>query len=355
MFEIKDDTSARSISYSSSVADEGWHRQTEKGAFECWHFDALSDDGREALILDFNDNYPYSLRYFQGEDQATEKPSNRYPAVSFVYCVDGKVVASAVNEFRDGDLTIVNREYKIGGSSFRVDSMDYGSGYFVRIDLVSARRRRIRAELEWLSIESDLLHDQAGVYETGVVWNIVAPRSDVSGRIEILGRKGADRGTFHFRGTGYHDAYCSGRNISETIARCWGRAHFTDSTVVIRQLADESDRSHIIVVSEGKMLQHNAQVEIQSSSRNRFGIKVPARMLIVANDGVSVRIKPIRLIHSGFFEVKTLSEFTLTLTDGKRRTTKGICQFLAPERMNSYLFRRLADMQIGRNGKPALF
>ena len=55
--------SAERFVFSSSVAADVWHPQKNPKAYEWWYFDALSDDGREAIVIIFLDNFIYSPRY----------------------------------------------------------------------------------------------------------------------------------------------------------------------------------------------------------------------------------------------------------------------------------------------------
>jgi carotenoid 1,2-hydratase len=364
MSEIQDTKSTGSILFSSSLKDDVWHRQTGRNAFESWHFDALSDDGREALVIAFYDNYPFSPRYFQHgriENGGSAGDGGRFPAISFTYSVDGKVVLRSVNEYNSSDFSAGHDgiDCSIGVSSFRVDEAEYGSGYILQIDLLTMRKRRIKAELEWLSVEADLLEATAGDSLSAASWNIVAPRSDVSGRITLVGRRGKTRKVIHFRGTGYHDHFRSASSLEETTgARCWGRAHFVDSTAIFQHLAgDENgeDSSNLFLVRDGSMHERDTQSELQNPTRSLFGLKVPRRLSFVSDDNIRLRVKPVKVIQSGFFEVKMLSEITLMLRDGKPRKTFGITEFTAPGRMKNSLYRWLSDLRIGRNGNSPLF
>src|SRR5688572_28157733 len=96
-------------------------------AFESWHFDALSDDGREAIVINFNDNYPFSPRYFRESkrgDASETALETRFPAVTLTYAVDGKTVLRAVNEFYSSEFSASpdGTACTIGKSSFRLNT-----------------------------------------------------------------------------------------------------------------------------------------------------------------------------------------------------------------------------------------
>lgn len=352
------------LTFSSDVKNAGWHRQTEPGAFERWHFDALSDDGREALIITFHDNFPLSPRYFKQERNINGNSSasgKKFPAVSLIYSVDGKTILRSVNECPTEKVFAPEDgiSFSAGASSFRFEAASYGSGFMLEIDLLTARKRRIKAELEWLSIESDLSEAVDGSGLNAASWNMVAPRSDVSGRITMVGRRGNIRQVTHFRGTGYHDHFRSSGSLSKTVgSRFWGRAHFIDSTAVFHYNEIKGQQgacSKLFLIRDGAIHERDIQGLENSFIRNRYGLKLPKRISFLSSDNIRLRVKPIRVIQSGFFEAKILSEMTLMLSDGKPRKTLGITELITPARMRSRFFRWLADMRIGKNGKGPLF
>lgn len=349
------------MAFSSSVKNTGWHNHQNPNAFERWQFDALSDDGREALVISFHDNFALSPRYFRQEktNGRSREPGRKCPAVSFTYAVDGKAVFRTVNEFSPDDFSALSdgRGCSIAASLFRIDAVSYGSGFMLEIDLMTTRKRRIKAELEWLSVESDLREEE----DTGAsaCWNIAVPRSDVSGRITDLGRSGKSASTIHFRGTGYHDHVRSNNSLAETVgSRFWGRAHFIDATAVFhcQELgADEGTSAKLFLVQDGAI--HDLDVSSRGATfvKNRRWLKLPDSIVFSSVDGIRIVIRPARVIQPGVFEAKFLSEVTLVLPDGKPRTALGLTELIKPSRMQSRFRRWLADMRIGKDGKGPIF
>ncbi len=362
MSELLQNNNIGDIAITSSLKGACWRNQPEPGAFERWHFDALSDDGREILIISFHDNFALSPRYFNGHKNANGKTDSlpkKVPAVSLIYSIDGKVILRSVNELSSDQFAVSadGIACSIGTSSFTVETASYGSGFIIRIDLLTAGKRRIKAELEWLSIESDLSADDEQSAGSAVSWNMVAPRSDVSGRISLIGRRGKLRRVVHFRGTGYHDHFRSGLSIAEAVgSRFWGRAHFIDSTAVFHHHETENSIcSKLFLIRDGKIHERDVPNLDSSFSRNSYGLKLPERISLRSEDNIRLRVKPIRVIQSGVFETKVSSEMTLMLRDGKPRKTIGITELITPALMRLRLFRWMADMRIGKNGKGPMF
>ena len=194
---------------------------------------------------------------------------------------------------------------------------------------------------------------------SSAVWNAVAPRADVSGKINLIGRSGKTRKTVQFRGTGYHDQVTS-RNVHyrDLSSRMWGRAHFVDSTVVFDRLGGAQNPNaagKFYLIRDGKIEERQAACEATEHKRDRWGLLIPRRISFNSEDNIKVRIKPLAAFRSGFTEVKMLSEITLSLRDGKARKSVGITEFVDPRRLKSRIFRWISDLRIGREDKSPLF
>lgn len=349
------------VSFCSSLRDDVWHNLAGPNAFESWHFDAVSDDGREALVVAFYDNYVLSPRFVmnsRGAENVTYSGRHRFPAVTFVYSVDGRPELCAVNEFVEADFRALGDEgCAVGPNSFKADKAAYGVGFLVTLDLVTYRGRRIRAELEWLLIESDLAPPDKTNPEA--VWNAVAPRADVSGRIVLNDRSGRSRRTVHFRGTGYHDQVTSANlHYRDLSSRMWGRAHYVDTTVVFDRLGGVQDRmapGRFYLISDAGIESRHAACEASEHKRDRWGLLIPRRITFTSDDNVRIRIKPVTAFRSGFTDVKMLSEITLSLRDGKPRRSMGITEFVDPGRLRRRLIRWISDLRIGREDRAPYF
>ena len=332
------------LTFLSSINDDVWHKQTGEGAFECWTFDAMSDDGREVVSIKFYDNFILSPRY-------VSQPLLRFPAVTFVYCVDGKKIYHKVVEYpaesvqSDGETAAMS----IGKNTFRIDKADYGSGYMVKLDLPSRGGRRIEVSLEWLSVDADMLEASG---QSVTAWNVAAPRSDVSGRITLIGRRGQEKKTCHFRGTGSHEQFRSNRSIVDTFAtRQWGHAHFIDTTAFFcRQTVAVGEQvERLYIIRDGKIEEYDAVFNQKSLVRSRYGARYPQTLTATTDCGINLEVRPATVIDTGFSNVKLVSKMTLELNDGKVRTTDGVAEFLTTARMNNGLFRFLTGLGIKRN------
>ncbi|HVF30627.1 MAG TPA: hypothetical protein VNA22_06630 [Pyrinomonadaceae bacterium] len=349
---ISQTTPGSEFAFSSSVQADVWHPQKDCKSYEWWYFDALADGGREAIIIVFLDNFIYSPRYNR------EKTGQvKFPAIAFTYFADGKPVYRCVNEFTQPEFHADREtpEVRIGGSSFKFETASYGSGYSLKINAKLAGDRRLEAHFEWLLIESDFSSESFCYRESAHCWNMVAPRSDVTGRLTVFDKRGATIDVRQFRGTGYHDHCLDNRWLAKTVRDWhWGRAHYSDSTAVFYrycEVGQHAPSTKLFVVKNGELRDRDVQYEEQNYVRDKFGIRYPTRLRLISEDNMRLRVKPIKVIDSSFYYLRFLSEITLTLRDGIPRKTSGITEFLAPKTLKYRWLNWLDDMRTGRNGK----
>jgi carotenoid 1,2-hydratase len=332
------------LSITSSVRDDVWHAEKSPRAFEWWYFDAISDDGRDAVIIIFLDNFIFSPRHADpslGDGDHMLKirnfePKERYPAVSFTYIRDGQVLYRALNEYSETDLETATDHpgCVIGESRFRFDTAQYGSGYMVSATMPLGDGKRVSAELEWLSVETDFAPEISGYKEFGIGWNAAAPRADVSGKIEVAEESGESTDAFHFRGTGLHDHVVDDRWLPETETRFHrGGAHFADCTALFghfEEPGDEISESQIVLVRDGAMCVLNAWCEEQEPIRDRHGNRHPSNLIFTSPEGVCLSVRCTHVLDSGFFYLRMWNEVSLTLEDGSTRTSEGLSELVVP-------------------------
>jgi hypothetical protein len=113
--------------------------------------------------------------------------------------------------------------------------------------------------------------------------------------------------------------------------------------------------SKLFLIRDGRIEEPGAQAKTEDYVRNRYGLKVPNRVDFASGNKISLRSLPVRVIQSGFCEVKMVSKIKLTADDGKVRESSGITTFASPGRLRRRLIRRLSDLRIGKNGKAPFF
>ena len=359
-------TTKEKFSFASSIAADVWHEKENSKAFEWWYFDALSEDGRDAVVIIFLDNFIFSPRY-NADNRTHSKLSDRfrrkkeidcrkcYPALAFTYYRDGKPKYRAINEFAPEDFA-AGRDVpscRLGENEFRLDSAPYGSGYMLSINAKLRNNRTLKADFEWLSVESDFLPDKPFNARDAHNWNLAVPRADVTGRIVVSEGGEREFDTIHFRGTGYHDHNLDNRWLPETVADWqWGRAHFADATAVFYRYKeiDGAPTTKLFTVRSDELRDCDSSYEETNFARDKFGIKYPQRLTLVAEDA-HLSVRQSKIIDSSFFYLRFLSEMTLTVGGEKPRQTIGITEFLNPKALKYQWLDWLTNMRIGRNGK----
>jgi carotenoid 1,2-hydratase len=350
---------ADNFSFSSSVKDDIWHPQKDDKSYEWWYFDALSDDGSEAVVIVFLDNFIYSPRYNQESTRITG--AERCPAVSFTYFRDGKAIYKATTEFHSSDFRASEErpEVQIGESGFVMDAARYGSGYMVTVKAGLPGARTLEAKFEWLSVESDLSAEGFSDPESRHCWNMVAPRSDVTGRIEVSSSYDGQFETIHFRGTGYHDHNLDNRWLAKTVRDWhWGRAHFAECSVVFcrfREVGSQEPRTRLLLIRDGVLEDREVEMHEQEYVRDKFGIRYPSELEMTSSDGIRLHVKPVAIIDSSFYFLRFLSEITLGVPGKPDHSTSAITEFIAPKTLKYRWLNWLADVRTGKNGESSYF
>ena len=104
----------------------------------------------------------------------------------------------------------------------------------------------------------------------------------------------------------------------------------------------------MVLIKDGRLIEREVRCEEQNFVRNKFGIKYPTRVSLTSDDGIRLRIKPIKVLDSSFYNLRFASEMTLTLRDGKPRKSIGLTEIVAPKTLKYRWLDWLADMRILR-------
>lgn len=339
MVSIVPESQSDSVVFSSSLADDVWHRLTDPRSYELWYFDALSDDGSEAVTVTFLDNFVFSSWYNRPDTKRlnlVERATNRFPAVILTYSRDGATLFRSATEYAFSDFTSDPTQVgcKIGPSYFKHESAAYGSGFRVSVEGPLSGDKYLEAHFEWLSVESNLDPRTLEPDSYHHFCNIVAPRSDVTGRITVYEVDRTIGEVVHFRGTGYHHHRMDNRWMADTVADWyWGRAHFHDASVVFcryREVGDERSTNRLLITQDGQLLDIEADYIESGHSRDKFGIRYPDELTFKSENGFALRIRPAKPVFSSFYLLRFVCQAELTLPDGSHRNNSGLVEFLVP-------------------------
>lgn len=362
---------AGSFRPSSSIAGDAWHGEASTPAYEWWYFDALSHDGRDALVVIFLTNFIFSPRYNRAaaaivNGAHSSATAARFPAVAVFFYRDGRPLFRAINEYSPADFqaSVARPECTIGDNSFRLVEGGAAPLYELNINTTLRRRKRLQARLSWTIKEGDFFageSDEQAAVDDGHAhqWNMVAPRCDVSGELTLTGRDGARSFEQRFHGTGYHDHNRDTRWMPATIAEWqWGRIHFPATTAVFYRYRErgETERTTRLYLTQDNSLEVFApRVKAARARQHFFGQRYPTLLefqTTPAADVKTLNIRQQRIIDSSFFYLRFLSRATLEI-DGRTQHATGITEYLAPRSLSYGWLRWLINMRIGRNNRGA--
>lgn len=329
MIESVNALSETKLALWSSTADGTWGDQKFCERHVRWHFDALSDDGREAIVIVFVADRPEASLLASTEAESAEETDR---AVFFSYFVDGKAICRASHKL-SSDVDVGN-VFRLAGDAeepnFVHTTAPYGTGYSVELDLKLVAGGHVKADLEWLSVESNLMPDDPDLPYTDLKWNIATPRADVSGRLAITEKSGKVRSVNHFRGTGFHDQRMSSMDmIAGSREWLWCRAHFADMTAIFfRFWSRRSERpsNTLVLVRDGVIESMPTKFvfgDVGLFKRGRAPIHV------TTDNQIEMRIAPVKTIRCGESFTRYIADISIKADEHGTHRSNGLLETMA--------------------------
>ena len=328
------------------------------GAQEWWYFDAISDDGRDALVLIWYAGLPFDPAYGVATLRHLKDP-RRFPApdpldhcaLGISWYRDGKTVAYALNAYR-------RTAFAFSGSPLAVEvagnRMDRGpEGYRLRVDTPGVDgTHRIRADLHFLPAPgTESLRRNLGSPEAPHDWILAAADSRVAGRVEVAGPSGL---ALAFQGRGYHDHNAGSEELSLAMKRWeWGRVHDGPLTWVYYR----SEPRHAPVQTLSILLREGRPVEVRDDARlvphrhrrNAFGVRYANELDLLA-EGSLLTVQHGPCVDNGPFYMRWLSEFASD-AEGKGRLdgiTRGLGELLVTGNLHRPWFNWMIPYRLKR-------
>lgn len=199
------------------------------GSQEWWYFDAISDDGRDALVIVWYAGLPFdpqygvaALRHLRDPSRFAKPNPLDHGAIGFSHYRDGKTVAYALNGFRASRFSHVADPFavEVDGNRLERDA----EGYLLRIETPAVDgRTRISARLRFRPAAGTVpLERDFGHPGSRHLWCLAAADCAVEGEIA----SGKHAAPWAFRGRGYHDHNAGELEVSRAMRRWrWGRVH----------------------------------------------------------------------------------------------------------------------------------
>lgn len=320
------------------------------GAQEWWYFDAISEDGRDVLVVVWYVGLPFDPSYGVAALRHLRNPA-RYPqpdaldhcAIGISLHRDGKPLAYALNAFDAASFSHRVEPFAIELAGNRVDRDREGYSLHVATPAVDGKtpieaRIRFRPAAETSPFECDL-----GVPGSRHVWIMAAADCAVEGEIRIGTRD------VTFRGRGYHDHNAGEEEISRAIRRWeWGRVHHGASTDVyyVSEPHHGPAKSLRLTCRDGRPESIRTPTEIRGTGpmRNVFGVRSD-REITICDESGSLRCQHQTCLDDGPFYRRWLSRFAI---GSNAMDAPGIAELLDTRNLNRVIFNWMIPFRLKR-------
>ena len=329
------------------------------GAQEWWYFDAISDDGRDALVIVWYAGLPFDPEYGVGTLRHLKDPA-RFPApkaldhcaIGFSWYRDGKTMAYALNAYRSGDFSCNAQPWTVdvAGNHLIRDS----EGYVLDLDTPAVDGvHRINAKLGFRPVAgTEPLERDLGRPDAPHLWILAAADCRVRGRVSIEGPRPM---VLDFGGRGYHDHNAGSEELSRSMRRWrWGRVHAGGSTHVYYQAEPRQGRSQSLGITcqngRPEVIREDVNFDLKAWRYHGFGIRFDRELTTP-----TFRRRHRRCVDSGPFYLRWLSEFVVpaSIEDAPHRSLHrlGLCELLDTRNMHHPLFNWMIPYRLKRPPK----
>ena len=253
--------------------------RTSPGAHEWWYFDAIGDDGRDALVIVWYAGLPFdpsygvaTLRHLRNPSKYPQPRALDHSAIGFSWYRDGKPIAYALNGHKADQFRHQSDPFAVEVATNRVERD--GSGYKLTIATPTVDGRPIRAEIHFKPADStEPFERDLGTPDAPHNWILAASDCRVEGRATI------EKDELRFAGRGYHDHNAGAEDLSIAMKRWeWGRVHSGAFTNVFYHSEPKRGEPQTlwIVCRDGRpeIIRDGLQItEGKMNGRNVFGVR----------------------------------------------------------------------------------
>lgn len=321
------------------------------GGYEWWYFDLMSGGGYSVVII-FYDGNPFSRRYISDLDGSEPASPGNYPAISLSVYHNGKPLFYLFNECEPSEAQF-SRDTPSGNvkrNSFSGSKTPNGFSYDIILNQTLPSGDSIGASLTFTCNNwnaSELTRDAGN--KADHIWNLVSPRCDVRGEIEISGYR---EQLIKINGTGYHDHNVGFEPMKDSFSEWyWGRYHMTNSTLVyylMNELGTWKNKAWLIG-ENGEVRHLKTRKEKEHLHHNFFGLK-SYRAFTFYDDHSEFFLQKDRISDDGPFYQRFEGRL-IANEEGKIDECRGISEYIYPSRIYNKLFWPLVNMRIAYPGK----
>lgn len=327
--------------------------KTEKnnsGSYEWWYFDAQSADGYKFVVIFYEGN-PFSRRYIQSQENGGSETADQFPAISIsVYKGDRPIYYS----FREvepvsADFSSFLPKGRIKKNVFEGAVHQTRLEYHLRLDQTLANGDSVKANLIFSTdFQSQPLCSGGESQSESHEWNLVMPSSHVQGEIQIAGYH---QEKIEFNGLGYHDHNVGFKPLKESFTEWyWGRYHLGNSTFVYYLMNKKGDweRKAWLIDKSGYVLDCE-DIEMENYGLSFFGLRT-ARVIHARVGGIKIYLQLDEVLDSGPF-YQRFGGRLLMKSNEEVEESRGISEYIKPERIYDKIYWPLVNMRIAYPGK----
>lgn len=346
-----------------------FHDFRAPGSHEWWYFDAIGDDGRDALVVVWYAGLPFDPAYRRAVDRHLRRPDRHPSPDPLDHCAIGiswyrwdpsfrrrvpwnpgpLAQGYALNAHRRGAFEHVGEPWSVRVAESRVERD--ASGYRLRVEAPDVDgRHRVRADLRFEpAADTAPFERDFGSPGPPHVWMLAAADCRVSGTLAVDGPDGL---AIDFEGRGYHDHNAGSGDMAASLRRWeWGRVHHGDLTDVFYEAEPRGGTAGTLRIRlrHGRPELVREPIEALSAGRRRnpFGLTFDhGRCYLDADDLRGFARWNDRPIDSGPFYQRWLADFERLEADGP--PVPGITEVLDGDRLRHPLWSRLVGFRLRR-------
>ncbi len=325
------------------------------GAQEWWYFDALSEDGRDALVIIWYCGLPFDPDYgrstFRHLRDPARHPSPRavdHAAIGLSWYRDGKTVAYALNAHPAEAFAHQPKPFSVAVGASRVEREI--SGYALKVETPAVDgRHQVAAELRFLPARATLpVERNLGMPEAPHHWILAAPDCQVRGVVALEGPRPR---RLDFQGRGYHDHNAGSAEISLAMRSwTWGRVHHGPLTEVFYQAIPQvGPPSSLWFTSRDgapERMRDGVAVGGSSPRLGAFGIRSRRLTVLEAGPGERLECQNGPCVDDGPFYRRWVSTFRRSGEDPEGYL--GISEHLEPKHLHHPLVRWMIPYRLKR-------
>lgn len=328
-----------------------WVNPQSPGAHEWWYFDAISHDGRDALVLVWYSALPFdpsyglaSLRHIRQPDRFPKPHPLDHCAIGFSWYRDGKTMAYALNSWNRDNFSFHDEtdglQIRVARNHFTRDK-DHSYNLKISTPILGFGSKRADVDLHFKPQGGLTAWERnLGSADHPHLWMLAAADCTVAGSIR------AGKHELAFKGRGYHDHNAGDDELSRSFHRWhWGRFHNAEKTQVYYVCEPVPGQSQGLWIEchsgQVKNVEPLPSLDSQKPKKTVFGIKYNETN---RHDAAKINWHLGKPVDQGPFYLRWVSQSDQTANGHGR----GICELLQADYLHQPWFNWMIPYRLKR-------